>query len=62
MTISHVATMAFERVSRLASIPALILAAAAWLVTALPAAAVGLLRDPEMAVDRMRGLLKLYGA
>ena len=40
--------MAFERVSRLASIPALILAAAAWLVTALPAAAVGLLRDPDI--------------
>ncbi|KUJ80785.1 peptidase M48 [Ruegeria marisrubri] len=48
MTISHVAIMAFERVSRLASIPALILATAAWLVTALPAAAVGLLRDPDI--------------
>ncbi|TMV06445.1 tetratricopeptide repeat protein [Ruegeria sediminis] len=48
MSISHVATMAFERVSRLASIPALCLAAAMWLAAAVPAAAIGLLRDPDI--------------
>ncbi|MGI9367365.1 MAG: M48 family metalloprotease, partial [Ruegeria sp.] len=48
MPISHVATMAFERVSRLASIPALCLALTAWAMTAVQACAIGLIRDPDI--------------
>jgi len=40
--------MAFERVSRLASIPALMLAAGVWLVAAVQSHAQGLLRDPDI--------------
>ncbi len=40
--------MAFERVSQLASIPALCLALAAWVVTAVQASAIGLIRDPDI--------------
>ncbi|MEX0364981.1 MAG: M48 family metalloprotease [Ruegeria sp.] len=40
--------MAFDRVSRLASIPALVLTSVIYLMSAIPAAAVGLLRDPDI--------------
>ncbi len=40
--------MAFERVSRLASIPALMLAAVVWLVAAAQAHAQSLIRDPDI--------------
>ncbi|MCE8518690.1 M48 family metalloprotease [Ruegeria pomeroyi] len=40
--------MAFDRVSRLASIPALLLVALLWLVTAGSASAITLLRDPDI--------------
>ncbi|MCE8519478.1 M48 family metalloprotease [Ruegeria pomeroyi] len=40
--------MAFDRVSRLASIPALLLVALLWLVTAGGASAITLLRDPDI--------------
>lgn len=40
--------MAFDRVSRLASIPALLLMAMLWLVTAGSASAITLLRDPDI--------------
>ncbi|WP_406644969.1 M48 family metalloprotease [Aliisedimentitalea scapharcae] len=40
--------MAFERVSRVASIPAMVLTAVLTVVSALPAAAVSLLRDPDI--------------
>ncbi|WP_281972391.1 M48 family metalloprotease [Ruegeria faecimaris] len=46
MAISHVAIMAFERVSRLASIPALLLFAVTWLVGAVQAQS--LIRDPDI--------------
>ncbi|MEX0350694.1 MAG: M48 family metalloprotease [Paracoccaceae bacterium] len=48
MPISHVAAMAFDRVSRLASIPALVLSCVVFLISATPAAAVGLLRDADI--------------
>ncbi|MEM7088609.1 MAG: M48 family metalloprotease [Pseudomonadota bacterium] len=48
MPISHVSAMAFERVSRLASIPALMLAALAWLTGSLHAHAQSLIRDPDI--------------
>ena len=40
--------MAFERLSRLASIPALLLIAATWLVSAVSSNAQGLIRDPDI--------------
>lgn len=40
--------MAFDRVFRLASIPALALSGVLYLVTAIPVVAVGLLRDPDI--------------
>lgn len=40
--------MAFERVSRLASIPALMLAVVVWLAAALQSHAQGLIRDPDI--------------
>ncbi len=40
--------MAFERVSRLASIPALMLVAVTWLVSAVQAGAQSLIRDPDI--------------
>ncbi|WP_170330891.1 M48 family metalloprotease [Ruegeria arenilitoris] len=48
MPISHVAAMAFERVSRLASIPALILAVGMWMATAVQSYAQSLIRDPDI--------------
>ncbi|MCG7521229.1 M48 family metalloprotease [Ruegeria sp. Ofav3-42] len=48
MPISHVAAMAFERVSRLASIPALLLVAATWMGSAFQANAQSLIRDPDI--------------
>ncbi|NOD34176.1 MULTISPECIES: M48 family metalloprotease [unclassified Ruegeria] len=48
MPISHVAAMAFERVSRLASIPALMLAAVVWLAAVVQAHAQSLIRDPDI--------------
>ncbi|MDA7966963.1 M48 family metalloprotease [Ruegeria sp.] len=48
MPISHVAGMAFERVSRLASIPALLLVAVTWLVSVAQASAQSLIRDPDI--------------
>nr|WP_321252393.1 M48 family metalloprotease [uncultured Ruegeria sp.] len=48
MAISHVAAMAFERVSRLASIPAMLLIAVTWITGAVPAKAQGLIRDPDI--------------
>ncbi len=40
--------MAFERLSRLASIPALAMALAAWLLSAIQVSAQGLIRDPDI--------------
>ncbi len=40
--------MAFERVSRLASIPAVLLLAATWLISAMQASAQSLIRDPDI--------------
>ncbi|WP_299982805.1 M48 family metalloprotease [uncultured Ruegeria sp.] len=48
MAISHVAAMAFERLSRLASIPALLLIAVTWLVSVAQASAQSLIRDPDI--------------
>ncbi|MDP5215988.1 M48 family metalloprotease [Ruegeria sp. 2205SS24-7] len=48
MPISHVAAMAFDRVSRLASIPALALSCLLLLLSAIQAGAVGLLRDADI--------------
>ncbi|MBO9410430.1 MULTISPECIES: M48 family metalloprotease [unclassified Ruegeria] len=48
MPISHVADMAFERVSRLASIPALLLLVATWAATVVQSAAQSLIRDPDI--------------
>ncbi|WP_171122207.1 MULTISPECIES: M48 family metalloprotease [unclassified Ruegeria] len=48
MPISHVAAMAFERVSRLASIPALLLIAVTWFSSAIQTAAQSLIRDPDI--------------
>jgi predicted Zn-dependent protease len=48
MCFSHGARMAFERVTRMASIPALFLAAVLCFLSALPAAAITLLRDPDI--------------
>ncbi|MEX0329112.1 MAG: M48 family metalloprotease [Ruegeria sp.] len=48
MPISHVAAMAFERVSRLASIPALLLVAVTWITSASQASSQGLIRDPDI--------------
>ncbi len=40
--------MAFERVSRLASIPALLLVAVTWIASAIPSNAQSLIRDPDI--------------
>ncbi|MCA0927352.1 M48 family metalloprotease [Ruegeria profundi] len=48
MPISHVATMAFERLCRVASIPAVLLAAVTWMASVVPASAQGLIRDPDI--------------
>ncbi|WP_170382843.1 M48 family metalloprotease [Ruegeria atlantica] len=48
MPISHVATMAFERLSRVASIPALLLVAVTWFTSVVPATAQSLIRDPDI--------------
>ncbi|MCI5095531.1 MAG: M48 family metalloprotease [Rhodobacteraceae bacterium] len=48
MCFSHGAAMTFERLSRAASIPALVMSIALYLATALPAAAVSLLRDADI--------------
>ncbi|WP_170427914.1 M48 family metalloprotease [Ruegeria arenilitoris] len=48
MPISHVAAMAFERVSRLASIPALLLIAVTWVSSASQSNAQSLIRDPDI--------------
>ncbi|MEX0307512.1 MAG: M48 family metalloprotease [Ruegeria sp.] len=48
MAISHVAAMAFERLSRLASIPAVLLLVVTWLVSAMQASAQSLIRDPDI--------------
>ncbi|WP_120632869.1 M48 family metalloprotease [Ruegeria sp. EL01] len=48
MPISHVASMAFERVSRLASIPALMLVVVVWLTAATSSNAQSLIRDPDI--------------
>ncbi|WP_209596761.1 M48 family metalloprotease [Ruegeria sp. HKCCSP351] len=48
MPISHVAVMAFERVSRLASIPALMVAVVVWLAAAVQSHAQSLIRDPDI--------------
>ncbi|WP_170782590.1 M48 family metalloprotease [Ruegeria lacuscaerulensis] len=48
MPISHVACMAFERVSRLASIPALFLCVMTWFVSAAQTNAQSLIRDPDI--------------
>ncbi|WP_170399711.1 M48 family metalloprotease [Ruegeria arenilitoris] len=48
MPISHVAAMAFERLSRVASIPTLLLVAATWMVSAVPSTAQSLIRDPDI--------------
>ncbi len=40
--------MAFERVSRLASIPALLLVAVTWITSAVPSTAQSLIRDPDI--------------
>ena len=48
MPISHVAGMAFERVSRLTSIPALMLSVVVWLAAASQSVAQGLIRDPDI--------------
>ncbi|WP_170325255.1 M48 family metalloprotease [Ruegeria arenilitoris] len=48
MPISHVAAMAFERLSRVASIPTLLLVAATWVASAVPTTAQSLIRDPDI--------------
>ncbi|WP_170343972.1 M48 family metalloprotease [Ruegeria atlantica] len=48
MPISHVAAMAFERVSRLTSIPALILSVVVWLTAATQSHGQSLIRDPDI--------------
>ncbi|WP_170358820.1 M48 family metalloprotease [Ruegeria arenilitoris] len=48
MPISHVATMAFERGSRLASIPAILLAVALWMASTAQSHAQSLIRDPDI--------------
>lgn len=48
MCFSQGARMVFERVSRLASIPALVLGVFLWLATAVPSAAVSLIRDADI--------------
>ncbi|MEM7320876.1 MAG: M48 family metalloprotease, partial [Pseudomonadota bacterium] len=48
MPISHVAAMAFDRVFRPGSIPALILSLVLWLGQAGPATSLNLLRDPDI--------------
>ncbi|WP_170564455.1 M48 family metalloprotease [Ruegeria atlantica] len=48
MPISHVAAMAFERLSRLASIPALLLIAVTWMGSAFQSNAQSLIRDPDI--------------
>ncbi|WP_170605255.1 M48 family metalloprotease [Ruegeria arenilitoris] len=48
MPISHVADMAFERLSRLASIPTLLLVAATWISSLAQASAQSLIRDPDI--------------
>lgn len=40
--------MAFERLSRVASIPALLLVVAAWMASAVPSTAQSLIRDPDI--------------
>ncbi|MEY8842482.1 M48 family metalloprotease, partial [Cribrihabitans sp. XS_ASV171] len=48
MAFSHVARMVCARLLRLTSIPALVLTSVLWLATAVPSAALGLLRDPDI--------------
>ncbi len=48
MAFSHVARMVCARLLGLTSIPALLLTSVFWLVSAVPSAAVGLLRDPDI--------------
>ncbi|WP_170514804.1 M48 family metalloprotease [Ruegeria atlantica] len=48
MPISHVSAMAFERLSRVASIPTLLLVAVTWMASLVPANAQGLIRDPDI--------------
>ncbi|WP_170329159.1 M48 family metalloprotease [Ruegeria arenilitoris] len=48
MPISHVAAMAFERLSTVASIPTLLLVAATWMASAVPSTAQSLIRDPDI--------------
>lgn len=55
MLISHGAAMTFDRLSRLASIPALLLSALFFVASALPSAAITLLRDADIE----HGLTKL---
>ncbi|NOC44360.1 MULTISPECIES: M48 family metalloprotease [unclassified Ruegeria] len=55
MPISHVAAMAFERVSLLTSIPALILSVGVWLAAAAQSHGQSLIRDPDIE----RGLREL---
>ncbi|NOE16804.1 M48 family metalloprotease [Ruegeria atlantica] len=55
MPISHVAAMAFERVSLLTSIPALILSVGVWLAAATQSHGQSLIRDPDIE----RGLREL---